>query len=327
MVVLECTEELKLTMLKMSANKWMLSICFFLFAVACKPKKPQPTDTGTSGIIHISVDETFKPIIEEQIRVFEAFWPKAKIIAHYKPEAECWQDLLNDSTRMIIATKRLTKEENSYYADSLQFYPVSGLLAHDAVALVVNKNAKDSVFEKKEVEDLLTGKSVLPYKLVFDGIKATSTVRYAIDSILKGKALNTMNITAARTSAEVVKYIANNPGYIGFVGVSWIGNPEDTAQTNMLTKVRIAWLPCDSCEAGTFTKPWQEDILTKRYPFTRDIIYVLKENHSGLGKAFVNFMMSDRGQLIFRRGYIIPAWKIFMMRETKLKLVKPINNK
>jgi phosphate transport system substrate-binding protein len=109
------------------------------------------------------------------------------------------------------------------------------------------------------------------------------------------------------------------------VGVSWIGNPEDSAQINLLNKLRIAWLPCDSCdEKGLFTKPWQEEILTKRYPYVRDIVYVLKENHQGLGKAFVNFMMSDRGQLIFRRGYLVPAWKIFMMRETKLKLVKPI---
>jgi phosphate transport system substrate-binding protein len=296
-----------------------------LFVVSCKPKKQQPTDTGSSGTIHISVDESFKPIIEEQIRVFESSNPKANIIAHYKPEAECWDDLLKDSTRMVIVTKKLTQDETSYYADSLGLYPESGLLAYDAVALVVNKTASDSVFEKKTVQELLSGESSLPLKPVFDGTKATSTVRFAIDSILKGKQLNTKNITAAKTSSEVVKYIAQNPGYIGFVGVSWIGNPEDTAQINLLTKVRIAWLPCDSCkEEGTFTKPWQEEILTRRYPYTRGIFYVLKENHSGLGKAMVNFMKGDRGQLIFRRGYVVPAWRIYMMRETKLKLVKSV---
>jgi hypothetical protein len=38
----------------------------------------------------------------------------------------------------------------------------------------------------------------------------------------------------------------------------------------------------------------------------------------------VNFMNSDRGQLIFRRGYLVPARRIFIMRETQLKLVKPV---
>ncbi len=308
-------------------KKWSLVLCgcLSLFLFSCKNKKTQPADTGTSGIIHISVDESFKPIIEEQIVVFQSAFPKATIIAHYKSEAECWNDLLNDSIRMVIVTKKITTEEARYYADSLGLYPQSDLLASDAVALVVNRNAPDSVFTKEEVAGMLLGNSALPYKPVFDGVKATSTVRYAIDSILKGQIFNTSIITAARSSSEVVEYIAENPGYVGFVGVSWIGNPEDTKQLELLKKVRIAWLPCDSCdEAGTYTKPWQADILTKRYPYTREIYYVLKENHSGLGKAFVNFMNSDRGQLIFRRGYLVPARRIFMMRETELKLVKPI---
>lgn len=308
-------------------KKWSMVLygCLSLFLFSCKEKKARPADTSTSGTIQISVDESFKPIIEEQIQVFQSAYPKAKIIAHYKPEAECWKDLLNDSIRMVIVTKRITPAEASYYADSLGLYPQSDLLASDAVALVVNRNAPDSVFTKEEVAGMLQGTSKLPYKPVFDGVNATSTVRYAIDSILKGKLFNTSIITAARSSSEVVEYIAENEGYVGFVGISWIGNPEDTKQLELRKKVRIAWLPCDSCdEAGTYTKPWQADILTKRYPYTREIYYVLKENHAGLGNALVNFMNSDRGQLIFRRGYLVPARRIFMMRETELKLVKPI---
>jgi phosphate transport system substrate-binding protein len=308
-------------------KKWSMVLfgCLSLLLFSCKEKKAQPADSATDGTIHISVDESFKPIIEEQIQVFQSAYPKTKIIAHYKPEAECWKDLMNDSTRMVIVTKKITSEEANYYADSLGLYPQSDLLASDAVALVVNRNAPDSVFTKEEVAGMLLGTEKLPYKLVFDGVNATSTVRYAIDSILKGKLFNTSIITAARSSSEVVEYIAANPGYIGFVGVSWIGNPEDSKQLELLKKVRIAWLPCDSCEeANTYTKPWQEDILTKRYPYTREIYYVLKENHVGLGKAFVNFMNSDRGQLIFRRGYLVPARRIFIMRETQLKLVKPV---
>lgn len=309
----------------MKKRSMVLFGCLSLLLFSCKEKKAQPADSATDGTIHISVDESFKPIIEEQIQVFQSAYPKTKIIAHYKPEAECWKDLMNDSTRMVIVTKKITSEEANYYADSLGLYPQSDLLASDAVALVVNRNAPDSVFTKEEVAGMLLGTEKLPYKLVFDGVNATSTVRYAIDSILKGKLFNTSIITAARSSSEVVEYIAANPGYIGFVGVSWIGNPEDSKQLELLKKVRIAWLPCDSCdEANTFTKPWQEDILTKRYPYTREIYYVLKENHVGLGKAFVNFMNSDRGQLIFRRGYLVPARRIFIMRETQLKLVKPV---
>lgn len=300
-------------------------LLFVIILSACDEQgNKKPGDSGEQGTIYISVDETFRPIIEEQIRVYESSYPKTKIIARYKSEAECWDDLLKDSTRLVIVTKKITKEESAFYYDSIKLYPQSGILAFDAVAIILNQKDGDSVFTKAEVEDLLQGKSSLPYKPVFDGIKATSTVRFALDSILKGKPLDIEKVTAARSSWQVVEYIAQNTGYVGFVGVSWIGNPEDTAQTDMLKKVRIAWLPCDSCKDGSYYKPWQEEILTNHYPYTRGIFYVIKENHPGLGNAFINFMKGDRGQLIFRRGYLVPAWRIFMMRETKLKLVKSI---
>ena len=86
--------------------------------ISCKAKK-QPisvTDTITSGIIHISVDESFKPVIDEQIKVFESSYPAGKIIAHYKPEADCLKDILKDTvTRMVIVTRGLTRKEEKYF--------------------------------------------------------------------------------------------------------------------------------------------------------------------------------------------------------------------
>ena len=81
------------------------------------------TDTANSGIIHISVDESFKPVIDSQIQVFEALYPKAKIIAHYKTEADCFKDILNDSaTRMIIATRGLNPKEEDFFKSSYKHH-------------------------------------------------------------------------------------------------------------------------------------------------------------------------------------------------------------
>ena len=288
-------------------------------------RKPEVKDSQSEGTIYIRVDESFKPIMEEQIRVYQSSFPKAKIVVTYKAEAECLKDLMNDSVRMVIVTKKLLPEESAYYYDSLGLYPQCGILAYDAVALLLNRKDPDSVLSISDVQQLLQGKSKLPYKPVFDGVRATSNVRFAIDSILKGMPLQTGGIAAAPNSREVVRYIAENRGYLGFVGVSWIGNPEDPEQVNMLRNVRMAWLPCRTCEDTLlYTKPWQEEILTGHYPFTRGIYYIIKENYAGLGTAFVNFMKSERGQLIFRRGYLVPAHKTFIETAAKINLVKPI---
>jgi phosphate transport system substrate-binding protein len=308
----------------MSRLLWWMGV-FTVWLASCNLEERRRLDSASEGTIFISVDESFRPVVEELIRVYQASHPKTRIIAQYKPEAACWNDLLNDSTRMVIVTRSLTQEEKLFYADSLQLYPEDGLLAYDAVALVVNRQVPDSVFSVQQVEALLAGTGTLPYKPVFDGVRATSTVRYAFDSILKGKPLDVKRVTAARSSTEVVDYIARNPGYIGFTGMSWVANPEDTAQLRRLKQVRIAWVSCRSCDTpGLYSKPVQEEILTNRYPFTRGIYYVLKEKHTGLGRAFVNFMKSDRGQLIFRRAYLVPARRLFIVRDTEIKLVQPL---
>jgi phosphate transport system substrate-binding protein len=313
------TEDLKPAML-IDMYRFFLYILIFGMMACNSSTKTLPTDSASEGTIHISVDESFRAIMEEQIKVYEALQPQAKIVVHYKSEADCWKDLYDDSTRMLMVTRKLSPGENKYYYDSVGVYPESGQLAYDAVALVVNRNASDSIFTQQQVKEILTGKSTLPYKPVFDGNNATANFRYAMDSILMGAPVDLSRISAAKSGREVVEFIADNPGHIGFVGVSAIGNPEDTAQQRLREKVRTAWVSCRNCAKGQeFSIPAQEEILYNRYPYTRGVYYVLKETHAGLGRAFVNFMKKDQGQLIFRRGYLVPAWRPHIVRQTVIR--------
>jgi len=84
--------------------------------------------------------------------------------------------------------------------------------------------------------------------------------------------------------------------------------------------VRIVWVSCRNCVEGQqYSHPAQEEILYNRYPYTRGVYYILKESHPGLGRALVNFMKKDQGQLIFRRAYLVPAWRPHIVRETVIK--------
>jgi phosphate transport system substrate-binding protein len=108
------------------------------------------------------------------------------------------------------------------------------------------------------------------------------------------------------------------------VGISWIGNPEDTAQVNMLKKLKIAYVQCNTCSDSAHQKPNQLSILTKRYPLVRGLYYILKENYNGLATGFVDFMQFERGQLIFKRAYLGSSKMGFAIRNVKIneKLVK-----
>ncbi|TAD83772.1 MAG: phosphate ABC transporter substrate-binding protein, PhoT family [Bacteroidetes bacterium] len=300
------------------------SVCLVLFGVACGSRPDststvKPTnDTPAKGVIRISVDESFKPVIDSQIKVYEAAFPNTKIIAEYKPEADCLKDLNSDSTRMVIVTRGLSEAEVSLFKKRLEFKPSFGILAFDAVALVINKNNKDSVFTPDEVKQMLEGTSKYPYKIVMDGLSATSTVRYAIDSILRGATLS-KTVTAAKGSLEVINYVSNTPNTIGMVGVNWIGNEDDPEQLSFLKKISIASIRADKYPEQPYTKPYQANIAMGRYPFIRNLYYILKENYNGLGKGFMHFMIYERGQLIFKRAYLLPARMNFEVREMEIK--------
>jgi len=288
-----------------------------LFA-ACHSGPYIPQETPTSGTIHISVDESFKPVIDSQIKVFESSFPNARIMVEYKSESACLRDLYEDSTRLIIITRGLNPKEESWFEDSLKARANFGILAYDAVALIVNKKSKDTTMSVADVQALLEGNDKLKREVVMDGVTATSTVRFAMDSILKGKPLG-KNVVAAHSSPQVISYVSNHENAVGFIGVSWIGDEEDSTQLGFLKEVKVVAIQCDRCLEKPYTWPNQYNIYYSRYPLVRGLYYILKENFSGVGNNFVNFLEFERGQLIFKRAYLVPAKMNFDIRNVQIQ--------
>lgn len=304
-------------------NNGLLFACLVMLIgwnYSCNPQKNKNIDydTPTSGTINISVDESFKPVMEEQIEMYEASYPGTNIIAHYKPEAECIRDLFKDtSNRMVIITRGLTDEEEKFFIDSLKYTPAWNAIATDAVAVIVNAESTDTIFTLDRLKEQLLGKIRRDQLIVFDGLHATSTVRFITDSVLKGQRFDTSVVKAAKTTRDVIDYISGHKNAIGLIGINWIGNPENPEQVAQLKKVKLGYVECKVCEDTPYVKPMQESILSKRYPLVRGLYYINKENYLGLGTGFINFLKYERGQLIFRRAYLGPVMP-FGIRNVKL---------
>ncbi|MBO9565479.1 MAG: substrate-binding domain-containing protein [Niastella sp.] len=290
-----------------------------LLMVGCQGgSEPVYKDTLKTGTIHISVDESFKPVIDSQIKVFESQNAKAKLIVDYKPEAECLRDLNQDSTRLVIVTRGLTDGETQTLATKLNFKPVFGILAYDAIAVIVNNEVRDTLFTMQDIRGMVKGISGFKYKVLLDGTTSTSTVRFVTDSLLKGQPMG-KNVVAATSSEAVIEYVSKNTDAIGLIGVSWIGNKEDSTQQTFLQKVKIAKLECKGC-SGTYVDPVQYNIAANRYPMIRPLYYILKENYEGLGSGFRNFLVNvDKGQKIFYRAYLLPGRSSFEVRPMQIK--------
>jgi phosphate transport system substrate-binding protein len=294
-----------------------LLLMLVIFLHGCKnTAQPDNRDTTTSGTIHISVDETFRPVIDSQIKVFESQFPQAKIIVHYKPEAECLRDLNEDSIRMVIVTRGLSGKEDRILTDTLSFKPSYGTIAFDAIAVITNNESNDTAFTMEDIRSMVKGTSGYKYKVLLDGMSATSTVRYVVDSLLRGAPLS-QNIVAAKNSEAVIDHVSARNDVIGLIGVSWIGNKDDPGQSSFLQKVKIAAIECNGCQ-GIYVKPYQANIAMARYPMIRPLYYILKENYEGLGSGFKNFLIYEKGQLIFKRAYLLPARMRFEVRDIQI---------
>lgn len=302
--------------------KSWVGFCLCLLAagwlVGCNNEAQTPVASRyDSGVLHISCDESFKPVIDAQIQVFQAQNPKAKIIAHYKPEADCIDDLTGDSMGLVIITRGLQQAEEQFMEDRFKFGVEFLTVAYDAIAVIVNPGNPDSSFTMDDIRSLITGRSNKNLIPVFDGLKATSTVRFMLDSVLRGESLG-KNVVAAESSLDVIDYVANTKNAVGFLGISWIGNFDDPTQQSYLRKVQLARLEStDSAE--NFVLPVQYLIYTKSYPLIRDLVYVLKERETGVAHNFANFLRSNRGQLLFRRSFLFPAIRTFYIRDTELE--------
>lgn len=285
---------------------------------ACRSKSGEgPTDTYSSGVIAIAADESFEPIVQEEIDVFESLYPLAGIVPRYTTEVEAINLLLKDSVRLAIATRTLTEEEmNSFH--SRKFYPREIKLATDGLALIVNRANQDSLMTVRDFSRILTGeakewKEVNPnsrlgaIQVVFDN-KNSSTVRFAMDSICGGKPLAECNVSALKTNRQVIDYVAKNSGAIGVIGVNWLGNRSDTTNLSFREEVRVMAVSAgDVATSDNSYKPYQAYLYYGNYPLARPIYALLNDPRNALPWGFTSFMTSDKGQRIILKSGLVPA--------------------
>ncbi len=301
----------------MRSSAYLFSVLFLsVFILSCDDRPKHPDTLGT-GVIDISADETYQPIIEEQKKVFDSSYPDAKVTIHYKPESECFKDYFDNKARIILVTRELTKAEKDLCLQK-QIYATSLSLARDAVAVIVNNEAADSILDMATLKGILMGVYKTRYTVVFDN-QGSSTLRYITESVLKGDTLG-KNVFAAKGNKEVVDYVIKNPAAIGFVGLSYVSDSTDPANTGAFIKsVKVVAIKNDSTRE--FLQPYQAYIALKTYPLTRTIYYINSESYPGLGTGFANFLAGQRGQLVFFHAHLFPTRSEMIIRQAE------INNK
>lgn len=282
-----------------------------------KKGKDGRTDTYSSGTVSFVSDESFSPIIEEERDVFQHDYPDAKVKPIYTNESDGINMLLQGKAWLVFTARDYKRaEKNSLKAK--QYLPTSFSIAYDALAFIVNKNNTDTLLSVKDVQDIMSGRvtkwseldkrnSKGTITVVFDNPKS-STVHFIEDSVLGGKPIVNSNVAAVKKTAEVIKYVEQNPQAIGIIGNNWLNDKRDT--TNLTFKRNIRVMSVSKIHPATpqsSRKPYQYYIYNGEYPFIRTIYALLNDPRQGLPWGFAHFIQGPKGQRIVMKTGLLPV--------------------
>lgn len=285
-------------------------------------------DTASSGTVSFVSDESFSPIIEEELQAFEATYPQAKLIPHYTNESDGINQLLKGKCWLVFTTRDLKKNElESLKAQN--YLPQSIKIGYDALALIVNKQNSDTLISVEDFKKILNGQVTKwgdLYKgskrglitVVFDNPKSSS-VHFVEDSILGGYAIKNTNVAAVKKTADVIKYVEENPGAIGIIGNNWLNDKRDT--TNLTFNKNIRVMSVSKIHPATPTsgrKPYQYYIWNGEYPLVRTLYALLNDPRRALPMSFAHFIENPRGQLIIMKAGLLPAYGNINVRDVNV---------
>ena len=282
--------------------------------VSCNKNKPLK-ETPTRGDIKISVDESYKLLIDAEISTFAFFYQNAKITADYKPEWDVISDFIKDSVQVVVTNNKLTQDQEAYLREQ-NYFVRTVTFAKDALALIINKDNPDSLLTYNNIEGIFTGgitrwteinpKSQLgDISVIFDHTKS-GNIRYFREKFgITGELSD--NFFALNSNPEVIDFISRNKNSLGIISVNWISNPNDSLSMSFIDKIRVVGVTNPGLDQSIYYRPYQGSIYQKTYPFTREVHLLSREIFTGLGSGFIAFVTGEKGQTIVLKSGLVPA--------------------
>jgi phosphate transport system substrate-binding protein len=294
----------------------LVSVCALLAMCNQKVQENENNESILKGSATVLVDETLLPIMEDQVAVFESSYD-AKVKLVPKSESEIISSLVNEKSGIVVLTRILTEEENKIFQQK-KINPKITKFATDAIAFISHKSINDTLVDLKNVIEFMQGKTSTGIKgLVFDNPNS-STVRY-MNELAGIKSTPENGVYSFKTNEEVIKFVAQNEGVIGILGINWLSQPMPAMQ-KYVDKVNI--LSVKGLSSQKYYAPSQNNIAEGTYPLARDLFIVNCQGYTGLGMGFASFVAGDIGQRIILKSGLLPT----MIPGRKIKIRNKISN-
>jgi phosphate transport system substrate-binding protein len=173
------------------------------------------------------------------------------------------------------------------------------IVAFDGIGVIVNRNNPIAALTKRQVEQIFTG-DITDWSQVGGNpgpisiyTRNTSSGTYSDFKELAMKKRDYAGSSQKMAGNEqIAAEVARNPNGIGYVGLAYLHDPG------------IKTVAIDGA------LPTEESVLARQYPYARPTFYYTNGEPTGEAAKFLEFTLSDAGQLTVRKVGFVPVRKL-----------------
>jgi phosphate transport system substrate-binding protein len=212
---------------------------------------------------------------------------------------------LINKTCDVATCSREMKPKEIELAEKRGVFPREFTVAHDGVAVIVNK---DNPVDKLTIEDLhkiFTGKAGnwkefggkdLPIVTLSREVSSGTHMYFKEEVVQLGKkgsgeefSPQTLLLTSSQT---IVEEVAGNEAAIGYLGMGYVS---DRTKPLLVAK------------GSDFYPPDVNNVIKKAYPLSRGLYFYTNGEPNGVTKLFIDFTLSPKGQQQFIETGFVPV--------------------
>ena len=265
-------------------------IVALLFLSSCSQKEGESLISGDTTILVESSDSV---AITQQLDIFSNDYPKAGINLSFIPENYAIGQFLADSARVLICDRNLTPEEqNSINARNVKLR--SYLISAKSIAIITHPSNPLVSLNQNDLKKFIEGdlEETESYSLLIaDG---NSSIYFYLK-----RTLGNPKLKRAGSETELINKVATNTNAIGLIPVDYL--IDETSNRKEKNLYRIKAIPIRSNQDQQLYSAATPNMKGLKYPLVQEIYLHDAQGKSGLGTGLAGFMLSDRGQLIFKK--------------------------
>lgn len=270
------------------------------------PKKSgnQP-DTAATQKLTIVGSDTMVELVGKLADAYMQEHPDAKITVNGGGSGPGIQALISGSSDICSASRPL-KDSEKAAAKAKGFDAIEQTVAFDGISIVVNPRNPLNEVTLDQLKQMYTGK-VTDWKQVGGAAgpiqllsreSSSGTYQFFQEHVLNKEKYAKAMMSLTATTA-IINTTAKDAGSIGYAGLGYADGAKD----------RIKILKVKKDDKSPAVEPSEATVLDKTYPISRPLFFYTHGEATGASKAFLEYVMSDKGQQIVSEAGFVKVTK------------------